>query len=275
MKKGRLIGQGRTAEIFALEDNKVLKLFRADMAHKSVEKEFTLGRTITQLGVPAPAIYGKVTVEGRQGIIYEHVTGKTMLDYISARPMAAGVEAKRLASIHHEIHRHTIVGLPKQKEVLAESIRRAVILSARERRIILDRLYALPQGNQLCHGDLHPDNIMVSAQSAVVLDWMNATVGSPAADVARTILLLRDASPPPGTALWMIGLFRFLRKHFYASYIREYYRISDLTQAQIEPWLLPVAAARLTETLPQIEMKLLQQIVRRHLKKCPDCDSSI
>lgn len=266
MKMGRLIGQGRTAEIYALEDNKVLKLFRADMAHKSVEREYTLGKILAEIGVPAPAVYEMVTVEVRQGIIYEHISGKTMLDVISSRPHAAIVEARRLARLHHEIHLNPAIGLESHKHTLAENISRVTSLSARERQLILDSLDTLPSGNMLCHGDFHPDNIMLASNKTVVLDWMNAVSGSPAGDVARTILLLRDAAPPPGLAGWKLGMLRFLRKAFFSSYIREYYRISEITPAQVEPWILPVAAARLSEELPRAELETLMSIVRSQLR---------
>lgn len=265
MKKGRLVGQGRTAEIFALEDKKVLKLFRADMAHKSVEKEYALGRTITQLGVPAPAIYAKVTLEDRQGIIYEHVTGKTMLEKISGSPWSVKHEARRLARLHYEIHRHRGAGLVSQKQNMLELISRASVLTNRELQQILDYLDCLPQGEMLCHGDFHPDNVMVSSQNAIVLDWMNAVSGCPAGDVARTVLLLRDAAPPPGTAGWRLGLLNTMRRAFLESYLREYYKISNLTPDQVEAWILPVAAARLTEDLPPWEKEILLRIIRQKL----------
>jgi aminoglycoside phosphotransferase (APT) family kinase protein len=43
---------------------------------------------------------------------------------------------------------------------------------------------------RLCHGDLHPSNIILSDHGPVVVDWFDASRGDPIADVARTCLTL-------------------------------------------------------------------------------------
>jgi aminoglycoside phosphotransferase (APT) family kinase protein len=46
----------------------------------------------------------------------------------------------------------------------------------------------------LCHGDLHPFNLLIDADTVTVLDWTAAAVAPPAYDVANTWLLVRH--PP-------------------------------------------------------------------------------
>lgn len=46
----------------------------------------------------------------------------------------------------------------------------------------------------LCHGDLHPFNVLASADGPVLVDWSAATVGAPEFDLAFTELML--ANPP-------------------------------------------------------------------------------
>lgn len=259
-----MIGQGRTAEIYAMED-KALKLFRADMGHKSVAKEYSIGKLIAETGVPSPQVYDMVSIEGRQGIIYQLVAGKTMLEHISGHPFSLGRYALILAHLHHGVHQHTVTGLPNQVHSLAEAISEVTALSHHQRKAILQHLKSLPQGDKLCHGDFHPDNVMVTPAGPIVLDWMNATVGNPAADVARSIILLRDAIPPPGLPGWKATMLSLLRARFFRAYIREYYRISALNPRLVETWLLPVAAARLVEELPTAEKQSLQKIVHQHL----------
>ena len=61
----------------------------------------------------------------------------------------------------------------------------------------LERLHDTqpPQrGVVLCHGDLHPLNLLVDADTVTVLDWTAAVLAPPAYDVAFTRLLLRH--PP-------------------------------------------------------------------------------
>lgn len=48
-------------------------------------------------------------------------------------------------------------------------------------------------GNSICHGDLHPLNLLVDGDQVTVLDWTTAAIGSPAFDVGMTAGLLRCA----------------------------------------------------------------------------------
>ena len=47
------------------------------------------------------------------------------------------------------------------------------------------RVAPLP-GDRLVHRDLHPMNVMMTAVGPIVMDWANASAGSPAFDVADT-----------------------------------------------------------------------------------------
>ena len=69
----------------------------------------------------------------------------------------------------------------------------------------LERLHDTqpPQdGARLCHGDLHPFNLLVDEDTVTVLDWTAAVVAPPAYDVAATWLLLRH---PPLVAPAALG----------------------------------------------------------------------
>lgn len=46
----------------------------------------------------------------------------------------------------------------------------------------------------ICHGDLHPFNVLVSGRQYIVLDWTSARIADPEFDLAFTHLLL--ANPP-------------------------------------------------------------------------------
>src|SRR4030095_15455198 len=86
-------------------------------------------------------------------------------------------------------------------------------------RRILD---GLPAGDRLCHGDFHPGNLLVCADRVSVIDWPNATRGVPEADYARTMLLLEQADPLPGTSLLFRGLMAAGRSLFARSFARTY-----------------------------------------------------
>ena len=84
---------------------------------------------------------------------------------------------------------------------MAGKIETASVVSSDDRvdaRKVLDEL---PSGTSVCHGDLHPGNILLGRQGPVVIDWFDATAGAPMADIVRTSLIVRPmrnvSSPPP------------------------------------------------------------------------------
>ncbi|MCB0022914.1 MAG: phosphotransferase, partial [Caldilinea sp.] len=155
-----------------------------------------------------------------------------------------------------QMHRHTCRELPSQREALARAIDYAPALPDHLRERALHRLDRLPGGAAICHGDFHPDNIVMTAQGPVIIDWMTATSGNPAADVARTMLLFRTADAPESNPVRAATLEQ-ARHHFYATYRRAYAEQVHLTAAETDAWLPVVAAARLAEQIAGEEDRLL------------------
>jgi len=84
-------------------------------------------------------------------------------------------------------------GIPSLSEKLGRDITTADRLAPEVRRAVDLVLRRLPDGDRLLHGDLQPGNIMLTGRGPVVIDWQDAARGNPAADVARTLLLLANA----------------------------------------------------------------------------------
>jgi len=127
--------------------------------------------------------------------------------------------------------------------------------SAELKEQALEALERLPDGDALCHGDFHPDNILMSPRGPVIIDWPDATSGHPLADVARSSLLMRVGGLPPGTARrWLVESMRAL---FHAVYVRRYFGLRPGAREQLAAWQLPVAAARLSEDIPEERERVL------------------
>ena len=148
-----------------------------------------------------------------------------------------------------------VSGLPSQRARLKEKIQAARPLPDALKQKALEALVRLPDGDALCHGDFHPDNIVLSQHGPVVLDWVDASSGHPLADVARTALLMQHAALPPhmpGRRLIQAG-----RRLWYALYLRHYSRLRSLLPREVEAWMLPIAAARLSEGIAEEKGQLL------------------
>src|SRR6266542_3029202 len=98
--------------------------------------------------------------------------------------------ARSLAELQVKINQQSIIGLPSYKDRLSHDIRNTPHLDEELRNQVLASLNNLPDGNNVCQGDYHPGNLIITKNGPIVIDWMAACTGSPWADVARTSLIL-------------------------------------------------------------------------------------
>ncbi len=258
------IGQGNTAEIFLYGPGTVLKLFRDQFPESGVLKEWRVTRAVQTVYSRMPKALRLVSCGERSGILYELAEGQDLFRMIGSEPFLLFSTGKKLAEIHTEIHGKTISGILTVKEKLLQEIGWVNDLSDDEKRKITDRLLLLPDGDRLCHFDFHPGNIMVSGGKLLVLDWLTACSGEPAADIARTCLLLKYGEVRNGDRLSRLIL-SITKVCIRRSYMRNIRRLSGITRDEIRRWILPAAAARLSEWLTEHERKRLLKLIRRNL----------
>jgi len=244
MELGPRVASGATADVYALRDGWVLKLFETGTARETVEREAENTRIAATTGTPVPAVREVVRVNDRHGIVLSRVTGSLVVDGIGARPWRVVGDARRFARLHASIHARPAPSLPPLRERLADRIDDGPLTPA-ACEYLTTRLDALPAGDALCHGDFHPANVFRTTDGPVVIDWLDATNGHPATDVARTLLLVRFGALPSETVRRAVDC--PLRTLFERAYRREYCSETGVTLAAIHAWELPVAAARLAE----------------------------
>lgn len=255
---GAPIGIGRTAEVYPWGEGQVLKLYRAEILREWAEREAAVGRMVSQAGLAAPAIDETVEVAGRAGIVYERVNGPSMLDSLARRPWMLWRYARKFAEIHVAMHAAQADGLPSQRADLARAVTYAPRLPQPTRERALAALAAMLDGNVVCHGDYHPDNIIMAARGPIVIDWMTATRGNASADVARTVLLFRYGVLPAGVPVVKRIMTGVIRRAFLSAYLRRYRAQRSIDEADIARWIPILAAARLNERIAVEESMLLR-----------------
>ncbi len=263
IKKENMIGQGNTAEIYRLEDDKILKLFRNGLHKGIIEREYQNGISVQKILDCIPKVYEMVEVDGRHGIIYQQIKGKDLLKIMFTSLWKLNHYSKKLAQYHMYIQKPVKDDISTVKEKLEEDINFVTVLSSENKEIIKRYLKQLPEGNVLCHFDFHPGNIMIADNKAFFLDWMTACRGDVCADVARTSLLLKygEAVHAPWVMRKFISIFQH---HIYKIYIKEYLRISKRHIEDIKKWELPIAAARLQEWISDNEKQVLLKLINEH-----------
>jgi aminoglycoside phosphotransferase (APT) family kinase protein len=160
---GPKIAEGRDSEIFEHGPGTVL---RVPFDGRSLEAEARVMAHVHELGYPVPRVHDA----GEGFLVMDRVDGRTMMDDAASHPWRLRSHGRTLARLHRDLH--TIDGpdwLPMELRA---------------------------PGDRLLHRDLHPLNILMSADGPVVIDWANAARGDPAYDVADVWVLLATAEAP-------------------------------------------------------------------------------
>lgn len=246
VKVGELLAVGRTADVHAWGSREVVKIPRPHTPPHWATVEAELSAAIHRHGLPTPEVRELTLVDGRECVVFERVDGVSMWERMLDEPTQIGPLTDELVAVQRMIHEAGIpAGIPDltsrlhSKVAACQDIDRAMQVEA------AGILTGLQRGAALLHGDLHPGNVLLSSDGPVVIDWFDASIGHPVADVVRSSLLLRlgfegsDERAPSGTT-------RALRRRIHTRYIEAWQELMpiDTLRPQWEPLL---AVARLSE----------------------------
>jgi uncharacterized protein (TIGR02172 family) len=252
------IAEGRTAEVYEWNNGCVLKLYHDWCPPHWVEHEAKVAHAITSAGIPSPAAGEIVEVNHRRGLIYERVTGISMLQDMNMHPWTIFKHARTLAELQVKINQLSISGLWSYKEGLMHSIQRAPHLDDDLRARVLKYLATLADGEKVCHGDFHPGNVLLTEKGAVVIDWMTASVGNPWADAARTSMLLTIGAKSAGKQV--SPMIRIFIQLYHQAYLKRYMRLIPDGGNEVKKWMPVIAAARLDERIEGEQEALLGMV---------------
>jgi Ser/Thr protein kinase RdoA (MazF antagonist) len=229
-----LLGEGRSAQVFAYGEGRVLKLDRPEWNGLSIF-EATVLTMLASAGLPVARPHGTVTVDGRHGVILDRVDGPSLRRDVEA---AGPEEIERLATdfvaLQVRCNETVVDGLPDLVPRLAREIEMSVPDGALRAELVAMLGHLDDGGRGVCHFDFHPSNVLVGPHGWVVIDWITVAAGPSAADLARTLVLWgQRAAGPVATFL------RAVR--------RQGQECRNLPDDVLEGWVRVVAAARVAE----------------------------
>src|SRR5262245_39936938 len=118
-----LVGRGYCSDVYAWGDGKVLKLFHGPLARARAEREYRATRAVHAAGLPAPAAYELLEIDGRWGVVLERINGPSLFESVHAKPWTLYNAVRRLSELHASIHGCTAPAeLPAQRDWLAASM---------------------------------------------------------------------------------------------------------------------------------------------------------
>jgi len=270
MEKGEVIGKGREAEVLFWGNNRVLKLFSKDFPRNIIDYQFKVDTLIGNIFPNCPKAFEKIEENGRIGIVYEYIEGVILTNFMGKKIKSVGKGIRMLAEIHAEMHKYEIKGINSQKNIINLAINQTNLLDDDQKKEIIKYLGKLPDGNTICHGDLHPENIMVSKNKLYVIDWSNAYSGNPNGDVARTFYTIKyGLAPSDEYTLKKNFIVRFFFKKIKSlvakTYIKQYIKLTGISLKEIKKWDLVIFAARLRDPVP-LEYNNLLKMINKKLK---------
>lgn len=192
---GPLIASGRSADIYDVGAGRVLRRLRSGTIG---EHEVTAMRAAREGGVPVPAVFG---VDGAD-LVMERVVGRSMIDEIGRRPWAAHRFGRELGRLHLMLR-----AVPAPPALRGD-------------------------GSVLVHNDLHPGNVVVTAEGPVVIDWESASAGPPDRDAAQ-MWALAAAAEVDDAAFWLRPVVGVVRRRLLASFLDTVGRPSRETVAAV------------------------------------------
>ena len=209
-----------------------------------IEAEYS--DAVYRAGAPVPEFLGFDEYEGRVISIHRRAFGARMWETVLEHPDRVDEHGRRLVGLQALLASLVPpIVLPSQVDRIRSKIRIAARFADPQ---LEGALAGVPNVDRivLCHGDLHPSNVILGADGPVVVDWFDASRGDLVGDVARTMILLTSDSAGKHLAGARHDLLVRLRSAYVAAAAEAFGFDADV----LERWTTVVAAARIAEGLP-------------------------
>lgn len=194
---GEKIGEGAMADVHAWAPGQVVKLFKTGIPRRISWYEAYMTRAVFAVGGPAPEVLDEVRVEGRRGMVLPRLHGPTLLQLLRTKAITPEEAGAILATLGLAVHKTPSPpeALPMRDYMegslqlpdaeLPEPIAKGVLA-------LIDRL---PPNEGLCHCDLHPGNVIMTAEGPRLIDWTGTRRGGAPLDLACCHFILTELVP--------------------------------------------------------------------------------
>jgi hypothetical protein len=194
---GEKLFEGASADIHAWAPGQVVKLFKAGFLQFLAEYEARVTRAAFAAGLPAPDVFDEVTLEGRFGIVLSQFDGPTLLPVTRSGAVTPEQAGAILASLGLSVHKMPPPqGVGSLRGWMDVALRASDSIVPKHIGIgILDLIDRLRPADGLCHGDLHPGNVIMTADGPRLIDWTWSIRAPAAFDLGWSHIVLTELFP--------------------------------------------------------------------------------
>lgn len=255
---GPLLARGHTSDVFAVGGDAVVKVLRREVPRGWAQVEARSTAAVHAAGYPTPEVLDLDEVDGRPAIVFQRIDGPSMWACMRAAPRRIPALAAEMADLQVRLHQAPApAGLPAMHDRVHAKIAEAAGLSTADRRLAQQRLDALPAGGVLCHGDVHPGNVLMTDRGPVVIDWFDAVAGDGTADLVRTSLLVRPLARHRGSLPHLAGATRGILELIHHEFLRTVLTGQPDLGPDMVSWEPVMAASRLAEGITSHQQDLV------------------
>jgi aminoglycoside phosphotransferase (APT) family kinase protein len=243
---GEVVARGSRSLVHAYGRGAVVKVPKPATPSSWIRAEAEYVEAVRAVGAPAPELLGMEEVFGRPASVWERVDGPSLWQQVVDRPDRGAEVGRTLAEVQLALFELVPpVTLPDQRDRLISKIRWSAANLDPSLAVALELLPARSGTPRLCHGDLHPSNVILSETGPVLVDWFDASRGDRVADVARSSLtLLGDGAATPSH---LPGSDRRTLAVLTQAYLSRLQESLDIPPGLLARWQAVNAAARLAE----------------------------
>lgn len=193
-----ILGKGANATVYKIDDEKAAKVFERGLDYDEFLNERLLSKKAFVAGVPTAISFGMIEIDGKLGLVMELLNAKSLTNVIKNDPENLNEYIRIYTEAIHKLHGiDGLTGIDLELKNEVDSFKKRVSKSASLlgedlTSELIEFADSLPKETSLLHGDIQPNNVMVTDDGYLFIDMDSLSVGQTVFDFGylyRTMVL--------------------------------------------------------------------------------------
>lgn len=185
------IGHGAQAKVYKYKDD-AYKVYNKDYPKEWIDGEYFIQQEICKTNLPVVHYFET----SEPNIIKMNlIDGITLAERMQNEGYLGATHD--IVQIHKEIHSYSDIKIPLFSSFAVKDLEHMAVETYKKEKA-LRYINQIEDTHTLLHLDLHFLNIMYANEKYYIIDWINARLGNPVYDYARTYIIMNEFVPELG-----------------------------------------------------------------------------